>query len=247
MRRIFLLTVLILLFLPPYAQSKDKPKAFDTAAELKDWMSHYYLHRDASLVIPAIRSMFRESLLAQESARLPIEAFLSSLFYQNQKKLEVWLRELDDLGLEQKKILWEAIHLSHIPQDKALLKRIRTRNGGEAGKFIDQLLKEEKKPLLEVEISKPVILDMLWGQFLASGDERCVQRVISALTLLDEKQNADRVLIGGAAKWSLASNAKQHPRVLEICKSTLSFQTGVVREVLEDIVREAETEKHEKS
>src|SRR5260221_671538 len=43
-------------------------------------------------------------------------------------------------------------------------------------------------------------------------------RVIDALPFLDANGDEVRAVTGGAARWSLTSNAVQHPRVLEICE-----------------------------
>ncbi|MDP2652655.1 MAG: hypothetical protein Q8Q08_01345 [Candidatus Omnitrophota bacterium] len=77
--------------------------------------------------------------------------------------------------------------------------------------------------------SSPFFLDYLWGEFLASGSEAPVRKIISALDhqwpdkdakLSDE--DVARALTHSAARWSLASNAQQHPLVKEIIQKVLS-------------------------
>ena len=57
---------------------------------------------------------------------------------------------------------------------------------------------------------------------MASGDELYVKRVIETLSLStdikDRHQRINNLLLIGSAKWSLASNAIQHPLVLAVCK-----------------------------
>jgi hypothetical protein len=50
----------------------------------------------------------------------------------------------------------------------------------------------------------------------------------------------DRRLIGASARWSLTSNAVQHPKVLAICRSQLPQQPREVAAVLADVIKEAE-------
>jgi hypothetical protein len=49
-------------------------------------------------------------------------------------------------------------------------------------------------------------------------------------------------MVGNSAKWSLTSNAIQHPRVLEICRSERSRQPDGVITVLSEIILKAEKE-----
>lgn len=223
------------------SEPREASTSFRTDQDLNRWMSFYYVHRDTEAVVGAVREMFRRGWFDRESARPPLVAFLSSIFYQNQKQLEPWLAELDPLGLEQKKYLWLAMDWSGSSQAETLLRRLRDQHEGDTREFLETLIQEENRPLVEMDISEPLVLDILWGQFVASGDERCVQKVIGALHGLDGKGDVNKMLIGGAARWSLATNAKDHARVLEICKREVTSESGVVRKALNQIIREAES------
>lgn len=86
----------------------------------------------------------------------------------------------------------------------------------------------------------PWVLDALWGYFMASGEDAPVVRIMAALAWSEVRGDIPRLRIGGAAKWSLASNAAQHQRVMEICKAQLSTQPKEVATVLRQVVKEAE-------
>ncbi len=221
------------------------PDSLDTQEKLNEWMSHYYLHRDTASVVPAIRQMFKQGWFEKDTAVAPLAAFWASVFYQNHKQVETWLRGLNDLTFDQKKYLWMAVHLSGVPESQDLLKKIRQENGPETAKFITELLAEERQNVVDMPVTGPAVLDMFWGQFVASGDERCVRRVIAALYYLQETEDLAKMLIGGAARWSLESNAAQHPRVLEICKQARvdlnkAGEREDVKKVLDEIIEKAE-------
>ncbi len=223
-----------------YAETAPLQDSLNTQEKLNEWMSHYYLHRDTASVVPAIRQMFKQGWFARDTAVAPLAAFLASVFYQNHKKIEPWLHELNDLTLEQKKYLWMAVHLSGVPESQELLQKIGMENGAEAGKYVNQLLAEKRQNVVDMPVTGPAVLDMFWGQFVASGDERCVRRVIGALYYLQETEDLAKILIGGAARWSLESNAAQHPRVLEICKQSRTAAREDVKKVLDEIIEKAE-------
>lgn len=223
------------------AQTYTPPQTLDTPENLNDWMSHYYLHRDTTQVVPAIREMFKQGWFERDPAVAPLTAFWASVFYQNHKQIEPWLRTLNDLSFEQKKYLWMAVYLSGVPESQELLKKLAQEAGGEGAAYIHKLLNEKRQNVVDMSVTGPAVLDMFWGQFVASGDDRCVKRVIAALYYLQETEDLAKMLIGGAARWSLESNAVQHPRVLEICKQVRKAeQRERPKQLLTEIIDKAE-------
>ena len=78
---------------------------------------------------------------------------------------------------------------------------------------------------------------MLWAAFYATGDALPVQKIIAVLHL-SKDGNGEEMMVGGAANWSLKSNAQQHPKVLEICKSELTNVRGITKEMLESVIKQ---------
>ena len=50
-------------------------------------------------------------------------------------------------------------------------------------------------------------LDDAWASFMATGNEQHVKVVTAALSLLNVRGDSMRLMVGGAAKWALESNA----------------------------------------
>lgn len=90
--------------------------------------------------------------------------------------------------------------------------------------------------LLKVNIDKPLVLDMLRGSYFISGDERPLKRIISVIHWKEDAKTFNEGVIGGAAYWSLESNARQHLRVKELCKKEIENNTGITKMLLEKIV-----------
>jgi len=133
------------------------------------------------------------------------------------------------------------VDLSNNSHEKSILMKVKAASPPEAEGFIDRLLAEEEDVLIKT-ISDPSVLDLLWGRFFGSGDERCVQRIISVLPWLQDRSNATKMLVGGAAQWSLTSNAMQHQRVMEICRREVATQPDEIKMVLREIIHRAEDE-----
>jgi tetratricopeptide (TPR) repeat protein len=92
-------------------------------------------------------------------------------------------------------------------------------------------------PIETIEISSPTILDILWANFFATGDERFVKRIMSILPWFGQG-NAGKTLLAGTAKWSLTCNAHQHKRVLQICQRERENQPAL-KKVLSEVIAKA--------
>jgi hypothetical protein len=77
--------------------------------------------------------------------------------------------------------------------------------------------------------------DMDWGAFFATGDLGYVDDVIARLNDLGERKDLMRYVTAGSAAWSLASNARQHPKVharLEALKTSKGPLASIADEML---------------
>ena len=83
---------------------------------------------------------------------------------------------------------------------------------------------------------------MQWLTFFATGDAQPLKRISSVLEFPEQIQ-MDDVLLADAARWSLTSNARQHPRVLALLKELLPTLSGSEAERLGDILEAASAEK----
>lgn len=102
-------------------------------------------------------------------------------------------------------------------------------------KQIQSILSTRPPDIFNDAIKNASQLDMLWATFLATGDSVPVKRIISTLHLLKDGHGLD-IAIGGAAQWSIGSNAIQHRRVYDICQEELKNTSGETRNILQEIV-----------
>ncbi|MDR3090292.1 MAG: hypothetical protein LBU39_10820 [Desulfobulbaceae bacterium] len=109
---------------------------------------------------------------------------------------------------------------------------------------------DDPAPLLLEELDKaPLIVDMLWGYFYATGDEAAVKRIILALPwstmkredVKDDKQKRLQWQAGVSAKRSLATQAARYQRVMEICKKELPGEPPEIKPILQEVINQAES------
>ena len=82
--------------------------------------------------------------------------------------------------------------------------------------------------------NSPKDLDNLWAEFLATGKEEPVKKIIGVLSYPDKGEN---IVLIGAAEWSLAANAKQHKEVREIIEKESRSATGELKNKLDNILK----------
>jgi len=95
-------------------------------------------------------------------------------------------------------------------------------------------------------LTRPIVeggdLDFLWWDFMATGNEEPVLRIVQTLKDYNSR-NRQTFIVARVAEWSLDSFCRQHDRVLAICKKQLPNMEGVIRERVEELVNTLDAEK----
>jgi hypothetical protein len=95
----------------------------------------------------------------------------------------------------------------------------------------------EKKVALE---PNPELIDILWGNYLATGSWKPIGKIVKLLPLANDKDNVDNLTTGAAAKFTLASNAVRDLHLLAMLKRAAKTQPEEVNKVLSDVIETAE-------
>lgn len=211
------------------------------------WLTYYYLSPTPELTPDVIQEMSRQGIFAKEHAAAPMAAFFARIFAANPDKLAKWAPRFKAMKADEKRVICYALYFSNTDEGKKLCAEL-VKNLPDADKW-NNLLSVEPVPFEEMTISGPDVLDALWGSFMATGDSKYVERVMTALPLLEKnrKQLASKakrvdvmpMVLGGAARWSLTSNCRQHERVMKICKAARNKHPEL-KTYLDDIVSRAE-------
>jgi hypothetical protein len=173
--------------------------------EMRYQLSYYYL-KPNSLLLPAlIRSIDESGILEKESTHSPIIGFITTALASSLSDSQVFKETISSLS--NNKILFSFCYS----------------------------LSSTKDTIINWSKHAPSVNDLLWGAFFASGDKRVVERLVSEMQFCDEKDSLQLFLTGASAKWSLSSNAKQHPLV----RKYLEELVGKVPEKLEGHLYEA--------
>ncbi|MFN8656955.1 MAG: hypothetical protein U0105_11500 [Candidatus Obscuribacterales bacterium] len=222
---------------PQTAIDQRAPKTISTDQDLNQWLTYYYLHPQPDLVVPATLLAEKKGYLSSETGG-PYMAFLSRIFAQNPTMVGDWLKQLDSIPARDKPMLWTAIYWSHTKESAAVLDQIAKSLPPKSQESLVEQIAKPPEPIEKVTISSPAVLDMLWGAFFATGDEKYVKRLISVLPWEAQNKDLIKMQVGASARWSLTSNAEQHAKVLEICQQVRETDPAM-RTVLDPVIEKA--------
>ncbi|MBI5471011.1 MAG: hypothetical protein HY961_01555 [Ignavibacteriae bacterium] len=165
------------------------------SAEAMNRQLTFYYRKPNPLVLPALmRTIEKAGTLDKQSAQSPIIGFFTLAMAAAPGDSDYFAGTINTLG-----------------ESKAFFSYCYS-------------LSRNKDTVLHWNSHHPSVNDMLWGAFFASGDRRLIERLVSEMRFCDEKESIPLYLTGASARWSLCSNARQHPKVkdfLEEMKSTV--------------------------
>lgn len=206
--------LLILLFIFPITAQANK--AFTSKESFSKWLAYYYQKPEPDKVTSAVRYMSKEGMLNKRSTIPPIFGFLSGIFKDNPKKAFAWAEELKDINQTHYGVVVLGLWYSKIPKSKEYVFKLIDENKV-LNKNFAYLKKGNPMFVHDIPLEQGTwVLDALWGEFSATGKAKPVARIAEALPWFDIKGDTSRLMVGGAANWSLKSNAIQHNRVFNI-------------------------------
>jgi hypothetical protein len=207
---------------------------------------HYYENPEPKRIPEAVKYMSQSGVLDIENAFSPTFGFLSGVFRRNPERVTPWLRDIGTLSDKHFSVVVFGLWYADLPDSKARVVAVLAKHPKLKSEFafINQgaPMTIEQIPLEQ----GPWVLDALWGKFMATGESAPVERIISTLPWIDVKGDLNRLMVGGAARWSLTSNAIEHTRVLEICENSLKTQEESVAERLVKVIDAATKERQQR-
>jgi len=192
-----------------------------TPANGDDWLTFYYRDPHPDQVVAQLKAWSSEGTLQNSNALAPLTGFLSQVFRQNADQIESWYTQIKNFPKADLETITRAIWISNTKESKLLLKEKYP------GVFDDQTPPD----ILTLKLDAPGALDLLWGYYFATGDIKVLRRIVSMFKYADAPKRLEGIpknrsplytILPDAAKWSISSNAQQHPKILQDCKKMLN-------------------------
>lgn len=222
------------------------PPMFASREELVQWFTYYYRKPEPAKVGDAMAEASRRGLYRGGKNAPPWFGFLAGALAKSPMAAAATVKRLAALPEDDQPIVVFGIWYSGLPQTRALLQQV-ARDMPAQKAIAEQLAATAAPRMTDIPLEQGGwVLDMLWGNFIATGDEAPILRIISALPWARTRGDSARMSVGGSALWSLTANAALHPRVMEICRQQAKTQPPEVSRTLADVIRNAEGEMRRK-
>lgn len=236
MRKIVLLLLIIHIVGGAIVFADTEKDRFVSENDFDNWVTHYYLSPQPEL-LPYALKYFCKSNMYNNKVILPMMSFFVAALKGNDTLLKKTYIELEQDSTTREKIFF--LDILWLINDTESRKLIENARAGWIDDDIQGKIKQQNKSRPYNVLIMPIIstqaLDMLWATFFATGDEKAVQRIISVIHFSKDGKG-EGAIIGASALWSLKSNAKQHKKVMDICKQEIGKQTGLTKNLLQEVV-----------
>ena len=207
----------------PERQAMNEPAGpvqdIKTETDFNNWSTYYYLYPRPDLTVKALLFAEQSGYFNKNDVRVILIALTSQIFRQNPKQLPAWIKELAPMKTEHKQLIWKALWQANTAESQNAANLLAQNFPTYGRPPVLSQSSPSPQPIEKMELSPPV-LDMLWASFFITGDERYVERIMAALPGQGQ-HDANKMITAGAASWSLAANAHQHKRVMNICLAAL--------------------------
>lgn len=239
---------------------------FHTREGVTSWADSYR-HKPEPWRLPyAVQTLARAGVLREPDTAAFHVGFVAGVLGSNPKTAQKLIARMLPLPDAQQWAVVRAIAYSGLPEWKVLL-RTAAPNLPARQAMIDQYLADALPTLDKIELDKdptllekmqmhvgikvpapeisfgknPELLDVLWGQYFATGDYRPIYRILSLLPWSKDRDMVDRLTVGSMAKVTLANNATMYPDLLHMLKSMQKYQSDEVSKPLGEVIQAAET------
>ena len=233
------------------------------------WMNGYRTKREPAHVPEAVQAMSKLGLLKDSENAGVFVGFMAGIIGTNPGQAEVLIGRMFPLPPEDQWALVQAIAYSGLPDWKGVLGRVADRMPSRSlmiGKYLkgelatldqagfektpgafDKLggylgLDGKPKEKKAVLAPSPALLDLLWGYYCATGEfNPAVSRLIALMSWSTDRDDVDKLTLGGMAKYTLAANAARDSKLLAMLKSVAKHYPKDMKANLDEVIVAAET------
>lgn len=223
----------LVLALSQSAFALEKLRAEESAAEFNTltWVNQYYKNPQPEKLVQRAYILSDMGYFEQEGQPAQAVGFFAAIFAQHPEKVDGWIANLRGLPVKHQRLMAAAAWLAGQPRGASRLQELAR---GTDVAAVNELVGRAPAALDQTAVLSPSSMYLQWGAYLATGKE---SHVIAILTAVGEKAPG----LADSARLSLAMNAAQDERVLQICQAQLDKQPKEVQDMLRAALNDAAT------
>jgi hypothetical protein len=225
----------------PNAESSKIPAAFRSAQAIGRWIPNYRSKPEPKQLPALVQALAALGLLADQDNSGLYLGFIGGVLAANPNEAQALVAKMFPLPPEHHAAVIKAIAYSGLPGWKDLLRANAERMPSRVV-LIDRFVTGRIPALADLQLDAgPVPLDVLWGQYFATGSLEPILRIVSVLKWAKNVDDVERLTIGSMVKWTLATNASRDVDLIRLLKTAMTFETKDVQAQLADVLLAAET------
>jgi hypothetical protein len=219
----------------------EQPAQPATAQVILKWINGYRHNPEPEKLPPAVKAMSALGLFKDlEQAGIYI-GFISGIIAANPERADKLISDMFPLPPEDQVVIVRAIAYSGLRGWKELLKRFIERMPARKV-LIEHHLYGKGATFATLDLkSSPAHIDIMWGHYFGSGRFPAIERILSILAWAKDRNDTEKLTIGSMAKWTLANNMQQDPRLLDFAKGQLGKLAKDNAKELREVITAAET------
>ncbi len=222
------------------APQQQAPQQLTNQAILK-WINDYREHPEPKKLPDVVKAMSKMGLFKDLEQGGIYVGFIAGVIAANPETAEKLISNMFPLPPEDQVVIVRAIAYSGLRGWKELLQR-----------FVERM--PARKVLIEHHLygkgasfetldlkTAPAHVDIMWGHYFGSGRHKGIDRILSILSWAKDKNDVEKLTIGSMAKWTVANNIQQDPRLLAYVKTKLETLPKADAAELREVITAAET------
>jgi hypothetical protein len=265
MRFIAAVLIALLISLAPAAAAPPQKNERPSSEALLMWINGYRAYPNLAAVPSAVRTMSRIGVFRDPDSAGVYVGFLAGVLNSHPVEAEDLIAKILPLPPEDQWVIVRAIAYSGLADWKGLMRSFRMHMPGRQAMMekyldgrlatLDQVAFRKNPGLLDklkggnadtavnpaVLEPTPDTIDTLWGFYFATGAYQPVARIIAMVPWSKDRNNVDKLTLGGMAKFTLATNAARDHELLAMLKWAAKHQSKKSAAMLDEVIEAAET------
>ena len=223
------------------AAPPKKKEEFVTPEIILRWINGYRTNPQPDKMPAMVKAVSTLGIFRDMETAGVYVGFMSGVIEANPDRAEALITKMFPLPPEDQVAVVRAIAYSNHPQWKELLAKFSERMPARRV-LIDRFITGKQPTLKNMRLDTGAgPLDMLWGQYFATGSYEPVLRMVSILEWSKDVNNVDKLTVGSMTKLTLATNASRDKHLLDLLKASMKHETKETRAVLTEVIDAAET------
>lgn len=235
------LALALLVALAAEAAPPKKKDEFASADQILRWINGYRLQPSTDKVPAMVKAASALGLFRDMETAGAYVGFMAGVIEADPKRAEELIGQMFPIPPEDQVAIVRAIAHSGHPEWKELLAKFSERMPARKV-LIDRFITGKLPTLKQMPLDKGAgPLDMLWGKYFATGSPEPVMRMVSILEWAKDANHVDRLTVGSMTKLTLATNASRDKALLDMLKTSMTYETKETRAILREVIDAAET------